>query len=62
MARRDIEAREERCKDLEIKIGEHTNEIKLLKTHLESVSKKRGELKDGVTTTAVIGRITNKKY
>ena len=46
MARRDIEAREERCKDLEIKIGEHTNEIQLLKTHLESASKERGELKD----------------
>ena len=54
MARRDIEAREERCKDLEIKIGGHTNEIQLLKTHLESVSKEREEVKDGVITTAVV--------
>lgn len=46
MARRDIEAREERCKGLEQKSGENIKEIENLRSQLELVAKERDEVKN----------------
>ena len=46
MARRDIEAREERCKDLEQKSGENAKEMESFQRQLGLLAKDRDELKD----------------
>jgi hypothetical protein len=46
MARRDIEAREERCKDLEQKSGENAKEMESFQRQLGLLAKERDELKD----------------